>query len=119
MAVTGARQVKIGFKKAFADIRNKKAAKATYAALTVLDQEQALVIPILTSDLANNRTLTIDEVGERVIGKIVFLQGYAAAVHAMAGVNWTRPSSKEQWLFTAAATARPEIDAIFKRFMKV
>lgn len=119
MAVKGANKVKIGFKKAFDDIRNKKAAKATYAALTVLDQEQALIIPILTSDMANNRTLTINETGERVTGKITFLQSYAAAVHGMAGVNWTRPNSKEQWLFTAAKTARPEIDSEFRKFMKV
>ena len=108
--VKGVNQVKIGFKRAFEDIKNKKAAKAVFAALTVLDQEASLIVPIgLTSNLANNRTLTVDETGGAVTGTIRYLSNYAAAVHAMpniegwsvTSVNWKRASAENQWLMTA------------------
>lgn len=118
MAIKGVNQVKINIKKTFAGI-DKQASRAAFAALTVLDQEQALIAPILTSNLVNNRTLSIDKANGIVFGEIKFLSEYAAPVHSMVGVNWTRASTKEQWLATAAKTARPEIDSIIKKVMKI
>jgi len=126
--VKGVNQVKIGFKRAFEDIKDKKAAKAVFAALTVLDQEASLIVPIgLTSNLANNRTLNIDESGNAVTGTIRYLSNYAAAVHAMpnidgwnvTSVNWKRASAENQWLMTAAADNKKAIDATMVRFMSI
>ena len=80
----------------------RKLSKAVYTGMTVLDAYQAVQIPIDTSALANNRVIETKADGEnRAISILTFNQSYAAAVHAMVGVNWKRPAAVDHWLSKA------------------
>lgn len=88
--------------------------RAAYAAMTVVDGYQATQIPIDTSALANNRTIENAATGEMSVKCILrFNQSYAAAVHAMVGVNWKRPAAVDHWLAKAAVESKDAAQKMF------
>ena len=97
----------------------RKLAAATYAGASVLDGYQAAQIPIDTSALANNRTIETKQNGEmKVISVLKFHQEYAAAVNAMVGANWKRPSAVDHWLANAAKENKYSILKVIKEVLR-
>ena len=86
-----------------------KAARAAYAATTTLDQYQATNVPIDTSALANNRSITIKKDGARVKAILKFHQNYAAAVNTKVGVNWQRPDAIDHWLTVSGEESKDDM----------
>lgn len=96
-----------------------QASNAAYAATTVLDAYQATNIPIDTSALANNRSIELSKNGKSSRATLKFNQSYAAAVHAMVGVNWKRPDAIDHWLERSAIEAREDMHRVITGVMKL
>jgi len=101
------------------DEMERRAAKAAYAATTTLDQYQATNIPIDTSALANNRSITIKKDGARVKAILRFHQNYAAAVNAKVGANWQRPDAIDHWLTVSGEESKDDMLLTISGVMKL
>lgn len=96
-----------------------KAARAAYAATTTLDQYQATNVPIDTSALANNRSITTQKSKLMVKCILKFHQKYAAAVNAKVGVNWKRADAIDHWLTVSAQESKDDMLLTIAGVMKL
>ena len=96
-----------------------KAARAAYAATTTLDQYQATNVPIDTSALANNRSITTQKSKLMVKCILKFHQNYASAVNAKVGVNWKRADAIDHWLTVSAQESKDDMLLTIAGVMKL
>jgi hypothetical protein len=85
MKVKGVGQVVRKLNKFIDDTQGKKAARATYAALSVVGVDAAAITPVDTSTLINSQFKDMDISSGGVVGRLGYTAEYAEAVHNASG----------------------------------
>lgn len=97
----------------------RKAARGMHQALILGGAEASVMTPIDTSNLLNSQTRDVQEVGDKVVGSVVYTAEYALPVHDPDNPqNFRRASAEKEFLKKGFEQAEPNIRKVLKGAIK-
>lgn len=118
----------------FIEEREHLAARAITQALVIGSSEAATLTPVKSSNLLNSQYRQVEKDGTKIVGTVGYTAAYAKAVHEASGklkglprpledgkpqgVFWG-PGGEPHFLTKGFDTAKPRIDAVIAKTLKV